>query len=752
MQGIKAPCGSVLYLQRGIFIMKIIKRNGSEAAFDISKIIVAIGKANATVDESTRMTPVQIQRIAESVVLSCERLGRSPSVEEVQDMVEKQIMAHGAFEVAKNYITYRYTRTLVRQSNTTDDKILSLIECNNEEAKQENSNKNPVVNSTQRDYMAGEVSRDITNRILLPKEIVEAHNEGVIHFHDTDYFAQHMHNCDLVNLEDMLQNGTVITGTLIERPHSFSTACNIATQIIAQVASNQYGGQSISLAHLAPFVDVSRKKIRAQVEAEMAELGVERDEAKLSSIVEKRLREEIRRGVQTIQYQVVTLLTTNGQAPFVTVSMYLGEAKNEQEKKDLAMVIEETLLQRYQGVKNEKGVWVTPAFPKLIYTLDEDNIYPDSPYYYLTELAAKCTARRMVPDYISAKKMRELKGDVYTCMGCRSFLTPDRFTDAGVGNIANALNYEPGKHKYYGRFNQGVVTINLPDVALSSGGNVEKFWQIFEDRLELCHRALQYRHNRLKGTLSDAAPILWQYGACARLKKGEPIDKLLYDGYSTISLGYAGLYECVKFMTGRSHTDPTATPFALQIMQKMNDKCKQWKEAENIDYSLYGTPLESTTYKFAKCLQKRFGIIPGVTDKGYITNSYHVHVTEKIDAFTKLGFEAQFQHLSPGGAISYVEVPDMQNNIEAVLQVMRFIYDNIIYAELNTKSDYCQKCGWDGEITIKEQDGKLVWTCPQCGNQDQDTMNVARRTCGYIGTQFWNQGRTQEIKDRVLHL
>ena len=732
--------------------MKIIKRNGSEAAFDISKIIVAIGKANATVDESIRMTPVQIQRIAESVVLSCEKLGRSPSVEEVQDMVEKQIMAHGAFEVAKNYITYRYTRTLVRQSNTTDDKILSLIECNNEEAKQENSNKNPVVNSTQRDYMAGEVSRDITNRILLPKEIVEAHNEGVIHFHDTDYFAQHMHNCDLVNLEDMLQNGTVITGTLIERPHSFSTACNIATQIIAQVASNQYGGQSISLAHLAPFVDVSRKKIRAQVEAEIKELGVERDEEKIAAIVENRLREEIRRGVQTIQYQVVTLLTTNGQAPFVTVSMYLGEAKNEQEKKDLAMVIEETLLQRYQGVKNEKGVWVTPAFPKLIYTLDEDNIYPDSPYYYLTELAAKCTARRMVPDYISAKKMRELKGDVYTCMGCRSFLTPDRFTDAGVGNIANALNYEPGKHKYYGRFNQGVVTINLPDVALSSGGNVEKFWQIFEDRLELCHRALQYRHNRLKGTLSDAAPILWQYGACARLKKGEPIDKLLYDGYSTISLGYAGLYECVKFMTGRSHTDPTATPFALQIMQKMNDKCKQWKEAENIDYSLYGTPLESTTYKFAKCLQKRFGIIPGVTDKGYITNSYHVHVTEKIDAFTKLGFEAQFQHLSPGGAISYVEVPDMQNNIEAVLQVMRFIYDNIIYAELNTKSDYCQKCGWDGEITIKEQDGKLVWTCPQCGNQDQDTMNVARRTCGYIGTQFWNQGRTQEIKDRVLHL
>ncbi|HZK45075.1 MAG: anaerobic ribonucleoside-triphosphate reductase [Eubacteriales bacterium] len=732
--------------------MKIIKRNGSEAAFDITKIIVAIGKANETVDEGIRMTPMQIQRIAESVVLNCEQLGRSPSVEEVQDMVEKQIMAHGAFEVAKNYITYRYTRTLVRQSNTTDDKILSLIECNNEEAKQENSNKNPVVNSTQRDYMAGEVSRDITNRILLPKEIVEAHNEGIIHFHDTDYFAQHMHNCDLVNLEDMLQNGTVITGTLIERPHSFSTACNIATQIIAQVASNQYGGQSISLAHLAPFVDVSRKKIRKQVEAEIEDLGIEPDEKKISEIVEKRLREEIRRGVQTIQYQVVTLLTTNGQAPFVTVSMYLGEAKNEQEKKDLALVIEETLLQRYQGVKNEKGVWVTPAFPKLIYTLDEDNIEPESPYYYLTVLAAKCTARRMVPDYISAKKMRELKGDVYTCMGCRSFLTPDRFTDAGVGNIANAGNYEPGKHKYYGRFNQGVVTINLPDVALSSGGNIDKFWQIFEERLELCHRALQYRHNRLKGTLSDAAPILWQYGACARLEKGEPIDRLLYDGYSTISLGYAGLYECVKYMTGRSHTDPAATPFALQIMQKMNDKCKEWKLAENIDYSLYGTPLESTTYKFAKCLQKRFGIIPGVTDKGYVTNSYHVHVTEKIDAFTKLGFEAQFQHLSPGGAISYVEVPNMQNNIEAVLQVMRFIYDNIIYAELNTKSDYCQKCGWDGEIEIREQDGKLVWTCPQCGNQDQDTMNVARRTCGYIGTQYWNQGRTQEIKDRVLHL
>ena len=732
--------------------MRIIKRNGSEAAFDISKIISAITRANDTVDESIRLTAAQIREIADNVVAHCQELGRSPNVEEVQDMVEKQIMAHDAYDVAKNYITYRYTRALVRQSNTTDNKILSLIECNNEEAKQENSNKNPVVNSTQRDYMAGEVSRDITNRILLPREIVEAHNEGIIHFHDTDYFAQHMHNCDLVNLEDMLQNGTVITGTLIERPHSFSTACNIATQIIAQVASNQYGGQSISLTHLAPFVDVSRKKIRAQVEAEIRDLGVECGDEKKSEIVEKRLREEIRRGVQTIQYQVVTLLTTNGQAPFVTVFMYLGEAKNEQEKHDLAMIIEETLLQRYQGVKNEKGVWVTPAFPKLIYTLEEDNIHPDSPYYYLTELAAKCTARRMVPDYISAKKMMELKGDVYTCMGCRSFLTPDRFTDVGVGNIANAGNYVPGKHKYYGRFNQGVVTINLPDVALSSGGDMDKFWKIFDERLELCHRALQYRHNRLKGTLSDAAPILWQYGACARLKKGEPIDRLLYDGYSTISLGYAGLYECVKYMTGRSHTDPVATPFALSIMQRMNDKCKEWKNAENIDYSLYGTPLESTTYKFAKCLQRRFGVIPGVTDKGYITNSYHVHVTEKIDAFAKLGFEAQFQHLSPGGAISYVEVPDMQNNIEAVLQVMRFIYDNIIYAELNTKSDYCQKCGWDGEIQIKEQDGKLVWTCPQCGNQDQDTMNVARRTCGYIGTQFWNQGRTQEIKDRVLHL
>ena len=661
-------------------------------------------------------------------------------------------MAHGAFEVAKRYITYRYNRSLVRKSNTTDDKILSLIECNNEEAKQENSNKNPVVNSTQRDYMAGEVSRDLTNRLLLPEDIVKAHEEGIIHFHDTDYYAQHMHNCDLVNLEDMLQNGTVITGTLIERPHSFATACNIATQIVAQVASNQYGGQSISLTHLAPFVGVSRQKIRKQVLAEVEALGVDPAEDKITEIVEKRLREEIRRGVQTIQYQVVTLLTTNGQAPFITVFMYLNEARSEQEKRDLAVIIEEMLEQRYQGVKNEQGVWVTPAFPKLIYVLEEDNIHDDSPYYYLTQLAAKCTARRMVPDYISEKKMLELKGDVYPCMGCRSFLTPDRFTDAGVGNIANAGNYVPGKHKYYGRFNQGVVTINLPDVALSSGGNIEKFWTIFEERLELCHRALRCRHDRLKGTLSDAAPILWQYGACARLKKGEPIDKLLYDGYSTISLGYAGLYECVKYMTGKSHTDPSATPFALSIMQKMNDKCKEWKTAENIDYSLYGTPLESTTYKFAKCLQKRFGVIEGVTDKGYITNSYHVHVTEKIDAFTKLKFEAQFQHLSPGGAISYVEVPNMQQNLEAVLQVMKFIYDNIIYAELNTKSDYCQVCGWDGEIDIVEEGGKLIWRCPKCGNTDQDKMNVARRTCGYIGTQFWNQGRTQEIKERVLHL
>ena len=732
--------------------MRVIKRNGAEVEFDIVKIIAAVTKANDVVDEEARMTPVQIQRIAESVEFSCQSLGRAPTVEEIQDFVEHQIMAHGAFEVAKRYITYRYNRSLVRKSNTTDDKILSLIECNNEEAKQENSNKNPVVNSTQRDYMAGEVSRDLTNRLLLPEDIVKAHEEGIIHFHDTDYYAQHMHNCDLVNLEDMLQNGTVITGTLIERPHSFATACNIATQIVAQVASNQYGGQSISLTHLAPFVDVSRQKIRKQVLAEVEALGVDPTEDKITEIVEKRLREEIRRGVQTIQYQVVTLLTTNGQAPFITVFMYLNEARSEQEKRDLAVIIEEMLEQRYQGVKNEQGVWVTPAFPKLIYVLEEDNIHDDSPYYYLTQLAAKCTARRMVPDYISEKKMLELKGDVYPCMGCRSFLTPDRFTDAGVGNIANAGNYVPGKHKYYGRFNQGVVTINLPDVALSSGGNIEKFWTIFEERLELCHRALRCRHDRLKGTLSDAAPILWQYGACARLKKGEPIDKLLYDGYSTISLGYAGLYECVKYMTGKSHTDPSATPFALSIMQKMNDKCKEWKTAENIDYSLYGTPLESTTYKFAKCLQKRFGVIEGVTDKGYITNSYHVHVTEKIDAFTKLKFEAQFQHLSPGGAISYVEVPNMQQNLEAVLQVMKFIYDNIMYAELNTKSDYCQVCGWDGEIDIVEEGGKLIWRCPKCGNTDQDKMNVARRTCGYIGTQFWNQGRTQEIRDRVLHL
>ena len=732
--------------------MTVIKRNGSEVTFDITKIIAAITKANESVDESIRMTPMQIQRIAESVEFSCLKMNRSPSVEEIQDLVEYQIMAHGAFEVAKNYVTYRYTRSLVRRSNTTDEKILSLIECCNEEAKQENANKNPVVNSTQRDYMAGEVSRDITERILLPQEIVEAHREGIIHFHDADYYAQHMHNCDLVNLEDMLQNGTVITGTLIERPHSFATACNIATQIVAQVASNQYGGQSISLTHLAPFVEVSRQKIRKIVEAEMASIGADPGAEKITELVETRLREEIRRGVQTIQYQVVTLLTTNGQAPFITVFMYLGEAENEREKKDLAMIIEEMLLQRYQGVKNEDGVWVTPAFPKLIYVLEEDNITEDAPYWYLTELAAKCTARRMVPDYISEKKMRELKGDVYTCMGCRSFLTPDRFTDAGIGNIANAKNYQPGKHKYYGRFNQGVVTINLPDVALSSGGNLDKFWKIFEERLELCHKALQCRHNRLKGTPSDAAPILWQYGALARLKKGETIDKLLFNGYSTISLGYAGLYECVKYMTGKSHTDPAATPFALSIMQKMNDKCAEWKKAENIDYSLYGTPLESTTYKFAKCLQRRFGIIEGITDKGYITNSYHVHVTENINAFDKLKFEAQFQHLSPGGAISYVEVPNMQQNLEAVLQVMKFIYDNIIYAELNTKSDYCQVCGWDGEIDIVEEGGKLIWRCPKCGNTDQDKMNVARRTCGYIGTQFWNQGRTQEIKERVLHL
>ena len=724
--------------------MKVIKRNGSEVVFDISKIITAITKANNAVDEAERMTPMQIRRIAEAVELNCIRMNRAPGVEEIQDLVEKQIMAHGAYEVAKKYITYRYTRNLVRRSNTTDERILSLIECCNEEAKQENANKNPTVNSVQRDYMAGEVSRDLTERLLLPQDIVEAHRDGIIHFHDADYYAQHMHNCDLVNLEDMLQNGTVISGTMIERPHSFSTACNIATQIIAQVASNQYGGQSISLTHLAPFVQVSREKIAKNLREELNDAGAEISEEKFHKMVESRLREEIRRGVQTIQYQVVTLLTTNGQAPFVTVFMYLGEAKDEQEKHDLAIIIEETLLQRYQGVKNEEGVYVTPAFPKLIYVLEEQNIHEDSPYYYLTKLAAKCTAKRMVPDYISEKKMLELKidkngqGHCYTCMGCRSFLTP--YVD------------ENGKPKYYGRFNQGVVTLNLVDVALSSGGNIEKFWKIFDERLELCHKALMCRHERLKGTLSDAAPILWQYGALARLKKGEPIDKLLYGGYSTISLGYAGLYECVKYMTGKSHTDPSATPFALEVMKYMNAACKRWKEAHNIDFSLYGTPLESTTYKFAKCLQKRFGVIPGITDKGYITNSYHIHVTEQIDAFSKLAFEAQFQALSPGGAISYVEVPNMQQNIEAVLQVMKFIYDHIMYAELNTKSDYCQVCGYDGEINIVEEDGKLIWKCPKCGNTDQSKMNVARRTCGYIGTQFWNQGRTQEIKERVLHL
>ena len=733
--------------------MKIIKRNGAEAQFDISKIEMAITKANFAAEEKYRMTPLQIQRITESVKISCEEMGRSPAVEEIQDLVEKSIMAHGAFEVAKEYITYRYTRSLARQSNTTDDRILSLIESNNEEVKQENANKNPTINAVQRDYMAGEVSKDITNRILLPKEVVDAHNQGIIHFHDSDYFAQHMHNCDLVNLDDMLQNGTVISGTMIEKPHSFSTACNIATQIIAQVASNQYGGQSISLTHLAPFVQVSREKIRKTVEKEMEVFGIKPSEEAITEVVETRLREEVRRGVQTIQYQVVTLMTTNGQAPFITVFMYLNEARSEQEKKDLAMIIEETLRQRYEGVKNEKGVWITPAFPKLIYVLEEDNVREGTPYWYLTRLAAECTAKRMVPDYISEKKMLELKGDVYVCMGCRSFLTPDRFTDAGVGNIANAGNYEPGKHKYYGRFNQGVVTINLPDIALSSGRDVNKFWEIFWERMELCHRALLCRHERLKGTLSDAAPILWQYGALARLEKGEPIDKLLYGGYSTISLGYAGLFECVKYMTGKSHTDPEATPFALQIMDALNEGCKKWKAESNIDFSLYGTPLESTTYKFAKCLQNRFGIIPGITDKNYITNSYHVHVSEEIDAFTKLSFEAQFQHLSPGGAISYVEVPNMQQNIDAVLEVMQFIYDNIIYAELNTKSDYCQCCGFDGEIEISEdEDGKLVWKCPNCGNTDQSKMNVARRTCGYIGTQYWNQGRTQEIKDRVLHL
>ncbi|MDY2873476.1 MAG: anaerobic ribonucleoside-triphosphate reductase [Eubacteriales bacterium] len=726
--------------------MKIIKRNGAEENFDPMKIRNAVLGANGNVErESDRLDPEQIAAIVLDVERKCREMNRAVAVEEIQELVETAIMEKGAFEVAKKYIRYRYTRTLVRQANTTDNKILSLIECNNEEVKQENANKNPTVNSVQRDYMAGEVSKDITKRLLLPQDVVEAHEQGIIHFHDTDYYAQHMHNCDLVNLEDMLQNGTVISGTMIEKPHSFSTACNIATQIIAQVASNQYGGQSISLTHLAPFVQVSREKIRRDVEAEVRALGVEPNEAAVSQIVEKRLREEIRKGVQTIQYQVVTLMTTNGQAPFVTVFMYLNEARNAQEKKDLAVIIEEALEQRYQGVKNEKGVWITPAFPKLIYVLEEDNIHEGDEYYYLTELAARCTARRMVPDYISEKKMLELKvdkngeGHCYTCMGCRSFLTP--YVD------------ENGKPKYYGRFNQGVVTINLVDVALSSGGDFDKFWEIFDERLELCHRALMCRHNRLKGTLSDAAPILWQHGALARLKKGEPIDKLLYGGYSTISLGYAGLYECVKYMTGKSHTDPEATPFALKVMDRMNAACRGWKAEHNIDFSLYGTPLESTTYKFAKCLQKRFGIIPGVTDKSYITNSYHVHVTEPIDAFSKLGFEAQFQHLSPGGAISYVEVPDMQNNIPAVLQVMKFIYDNIIYAELNTKSDYCQVCGYDGEIQIVEdEDGKLVWECPNCHNRDQDKMNVARRTCGYIGTQFWNQGRTQEIKERVLHL
>lgn len=740
--------------------MKIIKRSGSEVNFDIQKIIDAIKGANSEVKEAERLTDRQVVYAAQNVADRCESAGHTVSVEEIQDMVEDEIMALDRFEVARRYIIYRYVQGLKRQKNTTDDKILSLIECNNEEVKQENSNKNPTVNSVQRDYMAGEVSKDLTQRVLLPAEIVEAHNEGIIHFHDSDYFAQHMHNCDLVNLEDMLQNGTVISGTLIERPHSFSTACNIATQIIAQVASCQYGGQSISLTHLAPFVEVSRQKIRRQVDAELRELGVEAPEEKVSEVVETRLRDEIRRGVQTIQYQVVTLMTTNGQAPFVTVFMYLNEARSEAEKRDLAMIIEETLRQRYEGVKNEAGVWITPAFPKLIYVLEEDNVYEGSEYFYLTQLAAKCTAKRMVPDYISEKKMREFKlskgetegnGDCYTCMGCRSFLTPDR-TGNGYDNVARAKNYEPGKPKYYGRFNQGVVTINLPDVALSSQRDMDKFWEIFDERLELCHRALRCRHERLLGTLSDAAPILWQYGALARLDKGEKIDKLLFGGYSTISLGYAGLYECVKYMTGASHTDEHGTPFAMAVMQRMNDKCNEWKAAEDIDYSIYGTPLESTTYKFSKCLQRRFGIIPGVTDKGYITNSYHVHVSEEIDAFDKLKFESQFQRLSPGGAISYVEVPNMQNNLKAVIRVMQYIYDNIMYAELNTKSDYCQECGFDGEIKIVEDDGKLVWECPHCGNRNQETLNVARRTCGYIGTQFWNQGRTEEIRDRVLHL
>ena len=742
--------------------MKIIKRNGSEAVFDISKIIAAVTKANNVVASNQRLTKEQITAIADDVAQECQSRNHAMNVEEIQDLVEDAIMQTKAYEVARKYITYRYVQSLRRTHNTTDDRILSLIECNNEEVKQENANKNPTVNSVQRDYMAGEVSKDLTMRMLLPAEIVKAHEDGIIHFHDADYYAQHMHNCDLVNLDDMLQNGTVISGTLIEKPHSFSTACNIATQIIAQVASNQYGGQSISLTHLAPFVDISRKKIRRDTEAEMKELGIDPGEEKLSQIVEARLREEIKRGVQTIQYQVVTLMTTNGQAPFITVFMYLNEAgENQRLKSDLAIIVEEMLRQRYQGVKNEKGVWITPAFPKLIYVLEDDNIREGTPYFYLTKLAAKCTAKRMVPDYISEKKMKEYKlskgetegnGDVFTCMGCRSFLTPDR-SGTGWNNVANAQNYVPGKPKYYGRFNQGVVTINLPDVALSSGGDPDKFWKIFDERLELCHRALQYRHNRLKGTLSDAAPILWQYGALARLKKGEPIDKLLYGGYSTISLGYAGLYECCKYMTGKSHTDPAAKPFALSVMQHMNDKCNEWKNAENIDYSLYGTPLESTTYKFAKCLQKRFGIVPGITDRNYITNSYHVHVTEQIDAFTKLKFESEFQRLSPGGAISYVEVPNMQDNLEAVIKVMQFIYDNIMYAELNTKSDYCQCCGYDGEIRIiEDEDGKLIWECPNCGNRDQDKMNVARRTCGYIGTQFWNQGRTQDIRERVLHL
>jgi len=740
--------------------MKIIKRSGSEVTFDLQKIINAINGANSEVKSGERLTDRQVRYAAENVAERCETAGHTVSVEEIQDMVEDELMALDRFEVARHYIIYRYVQGLKRQKNTTDDKILSLIECNNEEVKQENSNKNPTVNSVQRDYMAGEVSKDLTQRVLLPAEVVEAHNEGIIHFHDSDYFAQHMHNCDLVNLEDMLQNGTVISGTLIERPHSFSTACNIATQIIAQVASCQYGGQSISLTHLAPFVEVSRQKIRRQVEAELVELGVDAPEHKIVEVVEGRLRDEIRRGVQTIQYQVVTLMTTNGQAPFVTVFMYLNEARSEAEKRDLAMIIEETLRQRYEGVKNEAGVWITPAFPKLIYVLEEDNVREGSEYFYLTELAAKCTAKRMVPDYISEKKMRELKlskgetegnGDCYTCMGCRSFLTPDR-SGNGYDNVARAKNYEPGKPKYYGRFNQGVVTINLPDVALSSHQDMDAFWEIFDERLELCHRALRCRHERLLGTLSDAAPILWQYGALARLDKGETIDKLLYGGYSTISLGYAGLYECVKYMTGYSHTDEHGTPFAMAVMQRMNDKCAEWKAAENIDYSLYGTPLESTTYKFSKCLQRRFGIIPGVTDKGYITNSYHVHVSEEIDAFDKLKFESQFQRLSPGGAISYVEVPNMQDNLKAVIRVMQYIYDNIMYAELNTKSDYCQECGYDGEIKIVEDDGKLVWECPHCGNRNQETLNVARRTCGYIGTQFWNQGRTEEIRDRVLHL